>query len=276
MTMMSGQVVEARIRIEAKPAKIYQAFTTEQRLEAWFAEHASVSIPDQHYAFWGRHTLGTPAGGLPGMIVLDATPDRSLSFTWPLDGTESIVTIQIDPDGDDSNLHLEHHNLSGAMPWLVEAFWSISLENLRAYIEQGEPGLRFDFASIPYGDVAIEAEINADPDDVFAALIDPSQLDRYMADAPAKIDPRVGGSYDLGWSDEGPVQILELESGERLSYSWRSGKPDIADTVVTWELEANAGRTRLDAGSQWLRARSPRIGLRARLARLPEPDQADG
>ena len=242
---MSTPVVEAQIRIAAKTTDVYRALIDEDALGAWFAEEASVDVDNGRYECSGRYLLGTPDAGDPGMKLHEAETNRRLVYSWPLDGEDSVVAIELEPVDDGSVVHLEHHKLSGTMPWLVEAFWSMALENLRAYVERGEAGLRFDFANIPYGDVRCSTEVNADPDDVFDALINPAQLDRYMSEAPATIEPEIGGRYDLGWSSEGPVQILDLAPGERLSYSWRSNKDDVVGTVVTWEVEGSAGRTRL-------------------------------
>jgi hypothetical protein len=52
----------------------------------------------------------------------------------------------------------------------------------------------------------------------------------------------VGGKYDFGWSG-GPINILEIEPGRKLSYSWHYG--DDPETIVTWALEGSEGGTRL-------------------------------
>ena len=243
--MMSAPVVEARIRIAASPDDVYAALTDEAALEAWFAEKAAVDLAKRRYVFSGRFTVGTPVADTFGENVYTVEAGRRLVYSWPLDGEETVVAMALAEYRGGTSLDLEHHNLTGTMPWLVEAFWSMALENLRAYVERGESGLRFDFANIPYGDVRCSTEISADPDEVFDALINPAQLDRYMAHPPARIEPAVGGAYDLGWSSEGPVKILDLAPGERLSYSWTSEKDDAVGTVVTWEVEGSAGRTHL-------------------------------
>lgn len=242
---MSANVVEAQIRIDASPDSIYQALTDEDALRAWFAEDASVDLDENRYEFSGRYVLGTPQPGDAGMKLREAELNRRLVYSWPLDDSDSVVAMQIESGSDGSLLKLEHHKLTGRMPWLVEAFWSMALENLRGYVERGEPGLRFDFANIPYGDVKCSTDVNADPDAVFDALINPAQLDRYMSETQATVEPEVGGVIDLGWSGEGPVKILDLAPGERLTYSWHSDKDDTVGNVVTWDLEGSAGRTTL-------------------------------
>ncbi len=243
--MMSASVVQAEIRIDANTDSVYHALTDEAALRAWFAEEASVSVEDGRYEFSGRYTLGTPRAGDPGMRLLEVEPGQKLVYSWPLNGAESVVAVGLSADGSGSELRLEHHDIGETMPWLVESFWSMALENLLGYVERGEPGLRFDFSNIPHGSIELKTEINADPDDVFDALIDPVQLDRYMSGDPATVDPQIGGVYDVGWGNEGPLKILDLASGARLTYSWESNKPEIDETVVTWEVEGSAGHTRL-------------------------------
>jgi len=87
------------------------------------------------------------------------------------------------------------------------------------------------------------------PKEVFTGLIDPQQLERYLADK-ATVEPRVGGKIDFGWEGgqgrakggcHGPIKILELEPDHKLSYSWLFQE----ETVVTWVLEDSEGGTRL-------------------------------
>ena len=60
--MSEGWTYEYAYPIHAPAERIFQALTDATELEAWFAEHARVE-PEVggRYAFWGRHTLGTPS-----------------------------------------------------------------------------------------------------------------------------------------------------------------------------------------------------------------------
>jgi uncharacterized protein YndB with AHSA1/START domain len=242
---MSAPVVEAKIRIDASTDTVYEALTDEAALRAWFAEEASVALDEGRYQFSGRYTIGAPSAVDAGMQLIEVEPGAKLVYSWPLSGADSVVAIGLaDRDGG-TDLRLEHHAIGATTPWLVESFWSMTLENLRGYAERGEPGLRFDFANVPYGDLRCSIDINGEPDAVFDALINPAQLDRYMSADPARVDPQVGGIYNVGWGDEGPVKILDLVSGARLTYSWESKEPDVDETIVTWQFEGGAGRTTL-------------------------------
>lgn len=121
-------------------------------------------------------------------------------------------------------------------------FWDLSLENLRGWVERRVIGARCDFSGERTGDVHLEVDIAAPPEAVFHALITPEELDRYFA-TRAVVEPYVGGRYDFGWGNGGPVKILELAPPEKLTYSWEY--PPEPPTVVTWTLERSGGGTRL-------------------------------
>jgi uncharacterized protein YndB with AHSA1/START domain len=99
----------------------------------------------------------------------------------------------------------------------------------------------------------VRTVIDVPPDEVFACLLDSTQVDKWAnandsASAPleggkAVIEPVVGGRYEFGWDDRGPVRILELEPDKVLAYSWRY--PDSPDTVVRWTLRGARGSTYL-------------------------------
>jgi uncharacterized protein YndB with AHSA1/START domain len=122
----------------------------------------------------------------------------------------------------------------------------LSLANLASYCEGRGIGPRCDFTAFGETEARAGVEIAASPGEVFASLIEPAQLDRWIA-VHAEVEPHVGGRYDFGW-DHGPVRILELEPGKVLSYSWRHSWDDgekPAATVVRWELDGAQGHTYL-------------------------------
>ena len=88
----------------------------------------------------------------------------------------------------------------------------------------------------------IVVEIDAPRERVFAALTEPSQVDRWIAKG-ASIELEVGGKLDYGWEGEGPVKILELVPNAKLTHDWKHGNDP--ETIVTWTLEDSGGATRL-------------------------------
>jgi uncharacterized protein YndB with AHSA1/START domain len=120
----------------------------------------------------------------------------------------------------------------------------LSLANLASYCEGRSVGPMCDFTASRANEARATVEINAPPDQVFASLIEPAELNRWIA-TNAEVEPQVGGRYSFGW-DHGPVKILELDPGRALAYSWRHSWDDgdgPDSTVVRWELDGSQGRT---------------------------------
>ncbi len=119
-------------------------------------------------------------------------------------------------------------------------FWRLAIANLASYLEGHELAPRHDFSSTRRTEARVELTIEAPPEQVYASLIEPAQLNRWIA-SDAEVDPRVGGhiTYEKG---SAPLKILELAPGRTLAHSWNFGGHE---TVVRWELEGSGGKTHL-------------------------------
>jgi uncharacterized protein YndB with AHSA1/START domain len=244
---MTAQTYTLRVPIGAPPETVYPALTDAGALEAWLAEHAEVSLEEGSFGFWGRYT---PEGERGRQRLLGFEPGRSLRFSWLLQGAQTVVSIVLDPgEGGGTVISLTHSGVppraSGEDYW-VRDLLMLSLANLASYCEGHGVGPRCDFTARREGEARASVDIAATPAEVFASLIEPAQLDRWIAEQ-AEVEPRVGGRYDFGW-DHGPVKILELEPGKTLAYSWRHSWEDEhgpESTVVRWELDGSQGHTHL-------------------------------
>ncbi|HEU4333735.1 MAG TPA: SRPBCC domain-containing protein [Candidatus Eisenbacteria bacterium] len=239
--------LKASITVAAPPGRVFDALVRPEDLRAWFCEHAAIDPASNRYDFWGRSTPGAPgeADGRHPLLAFD--PPRGLSYAWTLRGGASRVTFSVTPAGAGSVVELHHALPRGRLrrEGALADFWSGALERLKAWIERGVAGFQTDFTRTPSADLRLSTEIAAPRAEVFRALVEPASLERWIA-APGKaaVEPRAGGSYDIGWGEAGgPVKILEIRPGTSLSYSWRyKNEPD---TVVTWTLEGSGGTTRL-------------------------------
>jgi uncharacterized protein YndB with AHSA1/START domain len=239
-----GQNVQLSLRVSASAPAVFATLTASDQLEIWLADEVDVSLEEHRYDFWGRYVPENPDRDAGRHPLLSIVPDRSLSFGWRLREIDTTVTITITPDSDESELVLLHANVPPRAfnDYSVADYWALTLENLRSWIERGVIGGRCDYASPQYDGVTVQVDIDAASEVVFSTLIDPAKLERYIANN-ATVEPRVGGRYDFGWGDGGPVKIVELIPNERLAYEWKyDGEPD---TLVTWTLEGSGGRTRL-------------------------------
>ena len=248
---MTAQTCTFRVHIGAGPGAVYAALTDAAALRAWLAEHAEVSLPSGGegagvFEFWGRYT---PEGERGRQRLLGAEPGRRLAFTWALQGAETEVDITLEPEDGGTLATLTHSGVpprpSGDSYWVGDLLM-LSLANLASYCEGRSIGPRCDFTALGGTEARGSTDIDAPAADVFASLIEPAQLNRWIA-TQARVEPEAGGRYDFGW-DHGPVKILELEPGRVLAYSWQHSWDDGAGpeaTAVRWELEGSQGRTHL-------------------------------
>jgi uncharacterized protein YndB with AHSA1/START domain len=241
--MSTEQAVWGEIEITAPAEAVYAALTDERQLMRWFSEYADISLADRRYEFWGRFTPDGAERDGQRIANVEVTPFERLSYTWSLFDCDTQVQLTLREVDGGTRVIVDHTGLAFDTPWLLEMFWSMALENLRAWVERGAIGYRGDYGERRYGDIHVDLELDAPQETVFSALIEPEQLQRYMSESPS-VDAVVGGRYDLGWGDDGPLEILMLDAPRTLRYSWAS-IDDGVQTVVTWNLSGSGGKTRL-------------------------------
>ena len=238
-----------QVAVGAPPATVYAALTSPAALRTWLAEYAEVALDDGVFEFWGRFT---PDGERGRQRLLSVQPGRGLSFSWLVEEAETEVAITVEPSASPRQGSVVALIHSGVAPRAAgDCYWvrdllMLSLANLASYCEGRQVAPMCDFAAPPKTEARGRVEIDVPPDQVFAALIEPAELNRWIA-TDATVEPEVGGRYDFGW-DHGPVKILELDPGRTLAYSWRHSWDDgdgPNSTVVRWELEGSQGRTYL-------------------------------
>jgi len=91
-------------------------------------------------------------------------------------------------------------------------------------------------------DIELDQFIAREPAAVWRALTEPELLARWWA--VGDIKPIVGHRFtlDMGSWGQQPCEVLEVESGRLLSYTFAEG---VLDTTVTWRLEPEGAGTRL-------------------------------
>lgn len=241
-----SDALRMQVSIAAPPAAVFAALTDPAALARWFAEHADVDLAGGRYDFWGRFTPGVPDREAGRHALLAVEPERRLSFSWRVLNLDTVVEYLLIPRDGGTVVVLLHHDLPkgseyGFYP--LEDCWFLALENLRRYVQGAATPIRCDFSLPDTGDIHLAIEIAGGREAVFAALIEPEQLDRWIASA-ATVEPVVGGAYDYGWGVGGPLKILDLVPNERLVHSW-SQESEHPGMAVTWTLEGSGGRTRL-------------------------------
>lgn len=239
-----SETIHLELSIAAAPHSVFLALAEADELTHWFAEQADLSQTEGRYDFWGRLTPGAPTLQEGHHRLLTWEVDHSLGFLWSVRGAETTVTITLEPEERATRLRLVHEGLPVRRQGEASFtdFWELSLENLRGWVERRVVGARCNFSGTRYGDVEVALEITAPRAAVFHTLMAPEELNRYFA-SKAAVEPYVGGRYNFGWGEGGPVKILELAEESKLVYSWRYDPEP--PTVVTWTLENSGGGTRL-------------------------------
>jgi uncharacterized protein YndB with AHSA1/START domain len=128
-------------RINAPPAKVYEAWTDPAKITRWFGPpqiemlraEADVRVGGR-YRFIGRSPDGDEHD--VGGVYREVTPDQMLVFTWAWRSTperESLVTVQLKPDGDGTLLTLTHEQFfDEAARDRHQLGWTGSLDKLAA------------------------------------------------------------------------------------------------------------------------------------------------
>jgi len=246
--------------LPAPPSRVFRALTDATELRRWFAEHVEVDPrPEGAYRFWGRHTYGTPSEAGAGQHLTRFEPDRALAIQWIFDGAETEASIELESGDTDERTQLTLRHRFPARPPepdgadLVDDMWRLTFGNLDAHLRGGEGIVLIDHSD-PAPEVRASILIDAPPERVFSALMDPGALDQWIAGAAA-VEPRIGGRYTYGWrytvGDRevvgGPTRILDLVENERLVTDWPDWRGDESKppTRVAWLLERVGTQTRV-------------------------------
>jgi uncharacterized protein YndB with AHSA1/START domain len=144
-------------RLDASPEKVYAAWTDPQKITRWFGRadatagsfradidarigghfRVSFSAKDEYYQVGG--------------IYREVVPNRRLVFSWAWHSTperESLVTVQLEPDGDGTLLTLHHEQLfDDAARDGHQRGWTGALDKLEASLAQDAASTGADHAA---------------------------------------------------------------------------------------------------------------------------------
>jgi uncharacterized protein YndB with AHSA1/START domain len=109
-------------RINAPPAKVYQAWTDPQKMMRWYAPADAETLAAETDTRVGgrfRVLMRTSDGGEHDVsgVYREVVPDQKLVFTWAWRSKpewESLVTVTLRRDGDATMLTLTHEQLPDA------------------------------------------------------------------------------------------------------------------------------------------------------------------
>jgi uncharacterized protein YndB with AHSA1/START domain len=120
-------------RFYKKPAeKVWAAVTVPERLADWLA-NAEI---EPRVGGSVRFTWTSANHSMEGKVVA-YDPPKTFAWTWPLDGRDTVVSFEMEPDGDGCWLTLTHAGLDpkGKQGGGVRAGWHSHLEGVADAIE---------------------------------------------------------------------------------------------------------------------------------------------
>jgi len=234
------------IRIRAPREFVFQHLLTPHHLARWFCNFAQFDprgpAVGTKFRFGGDYAIaaaeppGWPCEILSGEVL------RSVSFRWPLFGTDTRVDWRAEDAPEGSVLRVTHSGVprEDSTCGRFHDAWRVCLGNLKAVAEARDDSLRPDSSPIGDGTFRLNVVIGASPSKTFNALVDPAIMSKSTGGFRAIIEPRAGGAYEVLGSGEGRASIAEVEPIRKLVLSWPiAGAP----TQLRFDLE-DKGRDR--------------------------------
>lgn len=252
--------------VPASAEEIFDALLNEETLASWLADNVRVE-PHKGgtFRFWGPDVLWCASEEETAGEILELDRPRSLVFSWRWKGHSTRVSLSIekkiekhaDQVGAASRLSIEHHfetfdpGSNGPGPDMARSHWRIAIGNLCSLLARGQAALRPDYTALERNGkrrIELEIEIEAPPERVFQALLDPAQVRVWMQIETPEIDANTK-RYSYGWRrgeaavEVGPVRILELVPNRLLVHDWQWTDAPVGQ--VRWELSPSPTGTSL-------------------------------
>ncbi|HXA29090.1 MAG TPA: SRPBCC domain-containing protein [Candidatus Angelobacter sp.] len=138
---MAGFEMVFMVDVNADRAKVRDALTTEQGINGWWTDRASVPSAV-------GSTLEFTFPGMPrpfDFTLAESSADRvewvSKGFPPPWAGTRVVWTLEDNPEGPGTRIHMRHVDWTPDNPILgmVTVGWGQMFANLKGYVETGRP-----------------------------------------------------------------------------------------------------------------------------------------
>ena len=236
--------------VDAPPSQVWKAISSPEGLARWFTsgkgklEHRS----------GGRYGLTCGPVAIEGE-VRDWDKDRTLAFTWSVEpctqkalALPTVVTLHLTPlAAGGTRVSLVHSGFGDGPEWdeiyaRHAATWKFLLENLRTVVSLG----------VDQRGRSIERSlfVRAQPARVYDLFATKKGVESWFA-PEAQVTGEVGSPYVLHFKGPRPSpakvrgRVVAAVPGERFAYVWPSHGSKERPTLVTVNLAAEAGGTRI-------------------------------
>jgi uncharacterized protein YndB with AHSA1/START domain len=142
MVTFSGNVVERRMRIEARPEVVFQYFVDPAKMLEWKGVEAELDPRPG-----GIYRVNVTGREVARGEYMEVTPHSRVVFSWGWEGNpevppgSSTVEVTLTPDGTGTLLVLRHGNLPEAAGAGHAEGWDHFLPRLATRAAGGDPGV---------------------------------------------------------------------------------------------------------------------------------------
>ena len=233
------------LRVAAPRATVFEKLLRIEHLARWFCGWCRIEPKvGGKFQFGGETCLVLPEGRGWETTIDEGETLRRFAFTWPIRGSATRVSYELEDAASATSLRARHAGvpLKESTCGSLQDAWRTCLGNLKSIAEGRSDSVRPDHSPADSTALRLSNLVEASRERVFAAFVDPSQLDAWttggVPQGRANVEPRVGGVFQPGRG--GPGRIRELAQGERLVLDW----PHAASmTRVAFVLETKASGT---------------------------------
>ena len=224
------------------PDELWAAITQPEQLRGWLGE------PDLEVSPGGGGTLKLDDGMTAELTVRRLEPGRLVEYDWVFPNEPpSILRLELEPRDKGTLLVLDHRRLATDDAVGYAAGWHSHLDALElllvggthdwdAGFEQLRPGYEARANELPDDPqlaalrrdgerrgARFERVLDAPPERVWAALVEPDQVRRWLGAEHVEVDTRPGGRVVVRWSDRESMEgvVEAMEPPRLLSYSWQ-------------------------------------------------------
>lgn len=220
---------EFLLRVHAPRPTVFEKLLRIEHLARWFCGWCRIEPKvGGKFQFGGETCLVLPKGRGWETTIDQGETLRRFAFTWPIRGVPTRVSYDLEDQGSDATLLTVRHlgvPVKDSTCGTLQDAWRMCLGNLKSIAEGRSDSVRPDHAPVTAAELRLSNLVETTADRVFAALVDPVQVDQWTTGGVprgnVRIEPRSGGAFAARGVP--PGRIVELEPASRIAIEWPRG-----------------------------------------------------
>ncbi len=222
---------EFLLRVQAPRPTVFEKLLRIEHLARWFCGWCRIEPKvGGKFLFGGETCLVLPERRGWETTIDEGETLRRFAFTWPIQGVATRVAYALEDDASRATLLTARHvsvPVEDSTCGSLQDAWRMCLGNLKSIAEGRSDSVRPDHSPVTAAELRLSNLIEAPADRVFAAFVDPVELDHWttggVPQGRARIEPRAGGAFLPGRGGP-PGRVLAIEPDSRLLLEWTRGE----------------------------------------------------